>query len=152
MHERVLIDRRNGLRASGGCPRAEVEERTFERFDARVAAWARSVSRNLAPERRSPLCPGSNEPEATPTAGALRVAYPPEGALFAIDPGAASRQSIRLRADVPPSARVIRFVIDGIPHSASAPFALDWTLAPGHHRIRVEADGLGGDEVEITVE
>lgn len=154
MHERVTVDRRNGLRASPSCPRAEVEERTFERFDARVAAWARSVGRNLAPERRSPLCPGSNEPEATPTSApaALRVAYPPEGALFAIDPGAASRQSIRLRADVPPSVRAIRFVIDGIPRVAAAPFALDWTLTPGHHRIRVEADGLGGDEVEITVE
>lgn len=152
MHERVAIDRRNGLRASSSCPRAAIEERTFERFDARVAAWARLVGRNLAPERRSPLCPGSNEPEAAPTAGALRVAYPPDGALFAIDPGAASRQSIRLRADVPASVRAIRFVIDGIPRNAAAPFAIDWTLTPGHHRVRVEADGLGGDEVEITVE
>jgi penicillin-binding protein 1C len=154
MHERVAIDRRNGLRASGGCPRAEVEERTFERFDARVVAWARSVGRDLAPDRRSPLCPGSqsHEPDATPATGKLRVAYPPDGALFSIDPGAAGRQSIRLRADVPPSARAVRFVIDGIPRAAAAPFAVDWMLVPGHHRIRVEADGLGGDEIEITVE
>ena len=152
MHERVAIDKRNGLRAGGGCPRSEIEERTFERFDARLIAWARSVGRNLAPDRRSPLCPGANEPVASSPSGKLRLAYPPEGALFSIDPGAAGRQSIRLRADVPPTAREVRFVIDGIPRIAAAPFALDWTLTPGHHRIRVEADGLGGDDVEITVE
>jgi penicillin-binding protein 1C len=152
MHERVEIDKRNGLRASGGCPRAEVEERTFERFDARLAAWARKAGRNLAPDRRSPLCPGSNEPIASPSDGKLRLAYPPDGALFSLDPGVASRQSIRLRADVPPSVREVRFVIDGIPRIAAAPFALDWTLTPGHHALRVEADGLGGDGVEITVE
>ncbi len=152
MHERVLIDKRNGLRAGSTCPRAEVEERTFETFDARLAAWARTAGRNLAPDRRSPLCPGANEPSPSPVRGSLRLAYPPEGALFAIDPGAASRQSIRLRADVPPQVREVRFVVDGVPRVAASPFAIDWTLAPGHHRVRVEADGLGGDEVEITVE
>ena len=152
MHERVEIDKRNGLRAGGGCPRAEVEERTFERFDARLAAWARTAGRNLAPDRRSPLCPGSNDAVASPTDGKLRLAYPPDGALFSLDPGAASRQSIRLRADVPPSVREVRFVIDGIPRLAIAPFAFDWTLTPGHHHLRVEADGLGSDGVEITVE
>jgi penicillin-binding protein 1C len=152
MHERVLVDKRNGLRAGAGCPLRETEERTFERFDARLAAWARGVGRNLAPDRRSPLCPGANEPVAAPHEGKLRLAYPPEGALFSLDPGASGRQSIRLRADVPPAAREVRFVIDGIPRVAVAPFVLDWTLVPGHHRIRVEADGLGGDGVEITVE
>ena len=152
MHERVSVDKRNGLRAGSGCPRSETEERTFERFDARLSAWARSVGRNLAPDRRSPLCPGANEPIVSSTEGKLRLAYPPEGALFSIDPGAAGRQSIRLRADVPPSAREVRFLIDGIPRIARAPFTVDWTLTPGPHRIRVEADGLGGDGVEITVE
>ena len=152
MHERVSIDKRNGRRAGSGCPRADVEERTFERFDARLAAWARSVGRNLAPERRSPLCPGGPEPAAASADGRLRLAYPPDGALFAIDPGAAGRQSIRIRADVPPSVREVRLVIDGLPRVVAAPFALDWTLTPGHHRLRVEADGLGGDGVELTVE
>ena len=152
MHERVAVDKRNGLRAGSGCPRADVEERTFERFDARLAAWARSAGRDLAPERRSPLCPAGGDPDAPPPRGKLRLAYPPDGAVFAIDPGAASRQSIRIRADVPPSSREVRLVIDGLPRALGAPFALDWILTPGHHRLRVEADGLGGDEVEITVE
>jgi penicillin-binding protein 1C len=155
MHERVSIDRRNGLRAGSGCPRAEVEERTFERFDARLAAWARSVGRNLAPERRSPLCPdlrSASEPVTAPAEGRLRLAYPPDGAVFSLDPGAASRQSIRLRADVPPSVRAVRFVIDGTSRAVAAPFALDWPLVPGHHRLRVEAEGQVRDEVEITVE
>lgn len=156
MHERVAVDKRNGLRAGSGCARADVEERTFERFDARLAAWARTAGRDLAPERRSPLCPGSEvtegEPASARTGGKLRLAYPPDGAVFSLDAGAASRQSIRLRADVPPRSREVRFVIDGLPRAARAPFALDWPLAPGHHRIRVEAEGLGSDGVEITVE
>ena len=152
MHERVSIDKRNGLRAGSGCPRAEVEERTFERFDARLAAWARSVGRNLAPEKRSPLCPGPSEAAAARPEGKLRLAYPPDGAVFSVDPGAASRQSIRLRADVPPSASTVRFVIDGASRTVATPFALDWPLAPGHHLLRVEAEGLGSDGVEITVE
>lgn len=152
MHERVSIDKRNGLRAGSGCPRAEVEERTFERFDARLAAWARTAGRNLAPERRSPLCPGASDPVDSRSEGKLRLAYPPDGAVFSVDPGAASRQSIRLRADVPPSAREVRFVIDGASRTVIAPFALDWPLAPGHHRVRVEAEGLGSDGVEFTVE
>ncbi len=152
MHERVSIDKRNGLRAGSGCPRAEVEERTFERFDARLAAWARSVGRNLAPEKRSPLCPGPSEAAAARPEGRLRLAYPPDGAVFSVDPGAASRQSIRLRADVPASVSTVRFVIDGASRTVAAPFALDWPLAPGHHLLRVEAEGLGSDGVEITVE
>jgi len=155
MHERVSIDKRNGLRAGSGCPRADVEERTFERFDARLAAWARTAGRNLAPERRSPLCPGGApllESAAPGAPGKLRLAYPPDGAVFALDPGAASRQSIRIRADVPPSVREVRLVIDGVARAVPSPFTLDWTLTPGHHRLRVEADGLSGDEVDITVE
>ena len=46
----------------------------------------------------------------------------------------------------------VRFVIDGASRTVAAPFALDWPLAPGHHLLRVEAEGLGSDGVEITVE
>jgi hypothetical protein len=48
--------------------------------------------------------------------------------------------------------REVRLVIDGLPRAVGAPFAIDWTLAPGHHRLRVEAEGHGSDEVAITVE
>jgi hypothetical protein len=48
--------------------------------------------------------------------------------------------------------REVRFVIDGAPRTVATPFAMDWPLAPGHHLLRVEAEGLGSDGVEITLE
>ncbi|XXX71777.1 penicillin-binding protein 1C [Sorangium sp. So ce134] len=153
MHEAVRVDRRNGLRA-GACPDAAVEERVFERYDAELAAWARAAGRPMAPEDASPLCgplPGGG---GVPPAGArVRVAYPPDGARFVLDPSVNSQQAIRLRADVPPGVRRARFVLDGRPIEVGPPFSLDWPLAAGEHRLRVEADGVSaGEEIAFTVE
>ena len=150
MHARVRIDRRNGLRAGPGCPADVVEDRVFERFDATFTAWARSVGRSSAPDGWSPLCPGL---DAAPAGrGSLRLAYPPDGARFSVDPGAAARQAILIRADVPPGVREVRITVDGRAHAVRAPFTLSVPLSPGEHRARVEADGAGADEVGFSVE
>ena len=152
VHARVSIDRRNGLLAGRGCPAAHVEERVFERYDARLAAWARAASRPIAPEAWSPLCPPSPD-EATPIAkGRVRIVYPTDGSRFSIDPGASAKQALRMRADVPPGVAEARFVIDGHSHVVRAPFSLSWPLAAGSHRLRVEAGPAGSDEVAFDVE
>ncbi|WP_437594685.1 penicillin-binding protein 1C [Sorangium sp. So ce1000] len=156
MHEAVRIDRRNGLRA-GACPDAAVEERVFERYDAELTAWARAAGRPVAPEAASPLCgalAGLDGAPGGPPAGArVRVAYPPDGARFVLDPSINSLQAIRLRADVPPGVARARFVLDGHPVEIGPPFALDWPLVAGAHRLRVEADGAAaGEEIEFSVE
>jgi penicillin-binding protein 1C len=151
MHERVRVDKRNGLRAGPGCPADVVEERAVERFDATFAAWAKTAGRSTAPETWSPLCPGTGS--ALPAArGRVRIAYPPDGARFSLDPGAAARQAIRIRADVPPGAPGVRLTVDGHPQVLRAPFELAFPLVPGEHRVRVEAEGAGADEVVFTVE
>ena len=152
MHERARIDKRNGLRAGKACGADVVEERVFERFDARMAAWARAAGRPVMQEAWSPPCPGGPAEETHAARGRLRVAYPQEGARFSIDPGAAAKQAIRLRADVPPGVAEVRFVIDGRARAVKAPFAVEWSLSPGSHRVRVEADGVGSDEVDFEVE
>jgi penicillin-binding protein 1C len=152
MHERVRLDRRNGLRAGAACPAEHVEEQVLERFDARLAAWAHAAGRPTAPEAWSPLCPPAPGEVAPVARGALRVAFPTDGARFSIDPGAAARQEIRLRAEVPAGAMEVRFVVDGRARAVRAPFALTWPLAPGSHRLRVEAEGLGADEVTFEVD
>ncbi|WP_437879002.1 penicillin-binding protein 1C [Sorangium sp. So ce513] len=154
MHEVVRIDRRNGLRA-GACPDAVIEERVFERHDAELTAWARAAGRPIAPDEVSPLCgplPGGDG--AAGAAGArVRVAYPPDGARFVLDPSVSSLQAIRLRAAVPPGVRRARFVLDGRPIEVGPPFALDWPLVAGAHRLRVEADGASaGEEIAFSVE
>ncbi|WP_437994953.1 penicillin-binding protein 1C [Sorangium sp. So ce185] len=153
MHEAVRVDRRNGLRA-GACPGAAVEERVFERYDAELTAWARAAGRPVAPEEASPLCGPLLGGDGVPPAGArVRVAYPPDGARFVLDPSVNSQQAIRLRADVPPGVRRARFVLDGRPIEVGPPFSLDWPLVAGAHRLRVEADGASaGEEIAFSVE
>ncbi|WP_437668557.1 penicillin-binding protein 1C [Sorangium sp. So ce131] len=154
MHEVVRIDRRNGLRA-GACPAGVVEERSFERYGAELAAWARAAGRPLAPEELSPLCgalPG--DPAGPPRGGArVRVAYPPDGARFVLDPSVNSLQAIRLRADVPPGVGRARLVLDGRAIELGPPYTFDWPLAAGAHRLRVEADGVApSEEIVFSVE
>ncbi len=132
MHRRVRVDKRNGLRA-GTCPPEVTEERVFERFEAIFAAWARSVGRSMEPTAWSPLCPGSG-PASPGGEGRVRVAYPPDGARFSLDPGASARQAIVVRADVPPGVTEVRITVDGHPRPLRAPFALSLPLAPGEHR------------------
>jgi penicillin-binding protein 1C len=154
MHARVRIDKRNGLRAGGGCPASEVEERSFERFDAQLSSWARSAGRALAPERYSPLCPQREEDrkaDAARPGGKIAIAYPPDGARFTLDPAVAGRQAVQVRASVPAGVIELRFVIDGRVKSVKAPFQLDVPLTPGAHRVRVEGEG-GAAEVEFFVE
>lgn len=157
MHEGVRVEVKSGLRAGAGCPDEGTETRTFERYGAELSAWARATGRPLAPEAYSPRCPGRGEdgsPAQAEPGARLRIAYPPDGSAFAMDPGVASRQAIRIRADVPPGMTGVRFVVDGrrIPVKAP-PFVLDWQLVPGAHSVRVEADGAPPSEaVEITVD
>lgn len=82
----------------------------------------------------------------------VRIAYPPDGASFAIDPGAAGEQAITIKVDVPPAIQEVRLLIDGQPRVLRAPFRIPWAMVPGDHRVRVEADGVAGDEVAVTVE
>ncbi|WP_434048777.1 MULTISPECIES: penicillin-binding protein 1C [Sorangium] len=155
MHEIVRVDRRNGLRA-GACPDAAVEERVFERHDAELTAWARAAGRPIAPDEASPLCgalPGRDGAAQAQAGARVRVAYPPDGARFVLDPSVNSLQAIRLRADVPAGVRRARFVLDGRPIEVGPPFALDWPLVAGAHRLRVEADGASaGEEIAFSVE
>jgi penicillin-binding protein 1C len=154
MHEVVRIDRRNGLRA-GACPDVVVEERRFERYGAELMAWARASGRPVAPDQASPLCgaPAAGAPSEALAGTPLRVAYPPDGARFVLDPSVSSLQAIRLRADAPPGARRVRFVLDGRALGVEPPHALDWPLSPGAHRLRVEADGAPpSEEIEFWVE
>jgi penicillin-binding protein 1C len=154
MHERVKVDKRNGLLAGSGCPASEVEERSFERFDAQLAAWAEGAGRALRPRSYSPLCPekeGDRRAGAETPRGKLAIAYPPDGARFTLDPAMSGRQAIRIRADVPPGVEELRFLLDGHPRRVKAPFQVDFPLTPGAHRVRIESE-RGASEVEFFVD
>jgi penicillin-binding protein 1C len=152
MHETVAVDIQNGLRAGSACPRGEVERRVFERFDGPLLGWARAAGRPLAPEASSPRCPAPDDPASASASRRVRVAFPMDGAAFAIDPALRSAQAIDIRADVPASVHAVRFVVDGRARIASAPFVVPFPLVPGHHTVRVEADGAASDEASFDVD
>jgi penicillin-binding protein 1C len=152
MHERARIDRRSGLLAARGCGDLDVEERSFERFPAEFSAWARSAGRTLAPEVYSPRCPRADGDAAAPSApaeggrrGKVQIRYPPDGAVFTLDPGAMARPAIRIRVDVPPGVVEIRLLIDGQARRLGVPFSVDLPLSPGAHSIRAEAEGAASE-------
>jgi penicillin-binding protein 1C len=146
MHEKVAVDRRNGLRAGPGCGAADVRMRTFERFDPAYVAWARAAQRDTAPEEDSPLCPGAGGARRGEEAAlALRVAYPRDGARFVIDPDRPrAQQTLPIRALAPAGTPIVSVVIDGRPAGAvRAPYVARWTLARGDHVVVADAPGLG---------
>ncbi len=152
MHERVRVDRRNGLRAGKTCPDSVVEERVFERHPADLAAWARTAHRPLAPTQLSPLCPAGPEEQSPSAAGAPRLAYPPDGASFVWDPHIGARQSIVLRAQAPSSSALV-FMVDARPFTPRrGEPSVEWPLSPGAHRIWVESAGLRSEASEIRVD
>lgn len=148
MHEVARIDRRNGLRAGPACPDDVIESRVVERYGPRYAAWAESASRPLAPEKWSPHCP---LPASLRDAGeTARIVSPLDGSRFELDASVSSRQSIRIRAEIPESLRArARFVINGRAIDPRGRSFIDWPLVPGRHHIGI----LPGDPrgVEIFV-
>jgi penicillin-binding protein 1C len=140
MHERVMIDSRNGLRAGPACRGAEA--RVFERYPVEFVAWASESRRPLAPEEFSPRCPGS----LAPADEAPRIAFPVDGAKFHLD-SASRTQEIVFSARAPEGGDV-RFVLNGRPvGNARAPFRLAWALERGSHRL----EAFVGDRRSETV-
>jgi penicillin-binding protein 1C len=147
MHIQVPVDDRNGLRAGPTCPAAFVSTRTFERYDASVAAWAAAAKRPLAPEAFSPLCPGS----PGPLAAAMRIGWPRNGARFVLDPERArAGQMLLVRVEAPASAQQVELRVDGRSAGrARAPFVLPWPLARGEH-VMVARSDIAGSTAPVT--
>lgn len=156
MHVTARVEKSSGLLAGPGCSDHEAEERVYERYSADLAAWARAAGRPVEPELSSPRCPSLSTRSSmnASSRGKLRIAYPPDGASFALDPSASAPQAIRVRADVPPGATGIRFLYDGKPLAQTRdPHAIDIPLTAGAHRVRVEADNAPpSDDVEFSVD
>jgi penicillin-binding protein 1C len=141
-HERVRIDRRNGLRAGPGCGTEEATEEDFERYPPEYAEWAANADRPLAPSGGSPLCPPDDPPDVDGVG--LRIANVEDGARFAIDSDRPrALQTLEVRVTAPRSAGRVRLRVDGtLVGSEPAPYRFTWPLAEGEHVLVAEADGL----------
>ncbi len=63
-HQRIAIDRRNGLLAGGNCPLDFVTFETFTLYPAEATEWAKKQGIALPPHDYSPFCPleGTDRP------------------------------------------------------------------------------------------
>ncbi|MDI1444281.1 penicillin-binding protein 1C [Polyangium sp. 6x1] len=148
MHERVRIDRRNGLRAGPACPDASIEARIFERYPPELTSWAENASRPVAPRGSSPFCPETDR--ALPSR--IRIAFPPNGARFVRDGALAAEEAIRVRINAPSEARTVRLLVDGRAFILTPPFERSLPLVPGEHTLVVEADGITSEPVRYSVD
>jgi penicillin-binding protein 1C len=142
MHERIRIDRRNGLRAGPACGADVAEERDFERYPPEYLTWAARAGRPVAPPLGSPFCAPIDTPSG---AGAnLRIANVEDGARFAIDPDRPrSLQTLEVQVAVSQHVGRVRLRVDGaVVGSEAAPYRFEWPLVPGEHVLVAEADGV----------
>jgi penicillin-binding protein 1C len=151
MHERVRVDRRNGLLAGPSCPAAEVEDRDVERYGVEARAWASAAGRPVAPDRYSPLCPGA----AVRQVPSLRIGWPSSGAAFVLDPDRPrAQQQVAVRVEAPGDVDRVELLVDGRRVArVGAPYVARWTIEPGEHVL--VARGPGGAEsapVAVRVE
>ena len=158
MHERIPIDRRNGLRAGPGCAAGAVTDVVFERFPPELLAWASATGRPMAPGDWSPECPGplssdDDSGRAGGPDGPPRIDFPLAGSRFAIDPDR-PRDAQRLDVHIvaPLRAREATLVVDGEPVArVPAPFEASWRLEAGEHELVAEVDGAKSAAVRVTV-
>jgi penicillin-binding protein 1C len=148
VHERVRVDRQNGLPAGAACEASETTSRVFERWPSPFAAWANQSGRSVLPEESSPRCPvdpGSSGEEPSSGSGELRIAYPFDGARFVLDPERPPELQL-LDVRVEPEARDVEVAVDG-----KAVRGRRWPLAPGEHILTASRKGRSSSPVRIVV-
>jgi len=133
-HQKVKIDKRNGLLATRYCPGRFVEERVLVDLPDTYSKWARGQHLELAPKLESPLCGGWRE-EKPP---AVKISAPTNYSRYLWDPDTPAEYStIRLAADVTPKDEDIIWIVDGIPVAkVGYPHEYRWSLEPGVHKIK----------------
>lgn len=151
MHQRLRVDRRNGLRAGPGCGEGDTEERVVERFPPDFVAWANAAGRPVAPREWSPLCPGADAEVGSD--GEVRIAYPLAGARFAIDPDVPrAMQRVEVQMVAPGAAKEVELRADGKGVAkVGPPFSVSWTLTAGTHELVAVANGKVSAPVSVVV-
>ena len=153
-HQRLAIDRRNGLLAGAGCAPVDTSYQLFEVLPSEYFAWAKEQGHPIAPDTHSPNCP---ETSATVSHGAnseLKIIEPLDGAHFVIDPERPLQtQQLTITVAAPTNVRDVSLEVDDA-HFAHTrpPFEFHWTLREGHHRlVALTSTGLRSSVVEVVI-
>lgn len=163
-HQLRAIDRRNGLLATAGTPRSEVEVRTFVSLPPRYAAWQDASSLPRPPDEVSVLHPGEAPPVGLAAGPALashrpvrlRITSPEARTRLLRDPETPPALStLALTAVVDPPVRQVVWYVDGRPYQTTDyPYTARWRLQPGEHtfQVRIPFTPEGSPEVKVIVQ
>lgn len=167
-HQRIALDRRNGLRAGPGCPLDFVNFQTFTLYPAEAQDWARKQGVPQPPEVYSALCPRQGnelasgeetdslvQPSSLPPQP-LAFTSPDQGSVFRLSPSIpASKQ--KLRVSVRPAdgvqATQVALLVNGQPLSEG--MELLWQMVPGVYTFEAVGVDQAGNQIRanaVTVE
>jgi penicillin-binding protein 1C len=132
-HREVELDVRNGLLAGATCPRDFVMAKPMLVLPDAYESWARREKLDVAPTRKSPLCP-----EAFTDRRRVQIQEPRDRSRYLFDPDTPRELAgVRLWARVSPSTEDVVWLVDGEPIGKVAwPHELRAALKPGTHVIR----------------
>lgn len=155
VHQRFLLDRRNGLLASNQTPPQFVEQRIYEVLPPIYRSWAEAQKLPQPPWRHSPLNikPEISDSAAVVAATELVIAFPDNGDIFKIDPILrVEYQTLQLEAIVPPGVDEITWWVDNQQLCVTpAPFSVSWQLKKGGHTFQISSKTQKSLPVRIQV-
>lgn len=164
-HQRIALDRRNGLRAGPDCPLDFVTFQTFIQYPAEAQAWARRQGVPQTPGVYSPFCQASSEgndaaahpePTAAPGVHPLIFTSPDQGSIFRLVPHIPTdKQKIQIRVRPADGVSVAGVVlrVNGQPLAEGRETL--WQMAPGVYTFEAVGRDPAGNELRanpVTVE
>ena len=169
-HQRVALDRRNGLRAGAGCPLDFVTLQKFVRYPAEAEAWAKKQGVPQIPSTFSPLCPNQQAAQQedadgrSPAASSpleanspgLMFTSPDPGSIFRITP-TIPQEMQRIQLTVRPTNEIevaqVRLLVNGQPLADGSEML--WQMEPGvftFEAVGLDAHGQTIASEAVTVE
>jgi penicillin-binding protein 1C len=141
VHQRLAIDRRNGLLADSSTPARDVLLKVFTELPPRYAAFAAAQGLEQKPSFPSRLAellslgpPGSTAPPR------LRIRAPIDGQRLLFDPETPRHlATVALEVEVEPAPAQILWLVNGQPFELKDfPFSSRWPLERGRHVIQAQ--------------
>ncbi len=149
----VLIDSRNGLRATSACESKFAKEKVFTVFPADTREWARDNGWIAPPEQYSPLCPHIPSVQQPRLAtGSILITRPAEGASFLMDPLIPDdNELIVFEARTEPGISILSWFVDGtkVGEGRAPDFRFSWRPRPGNFSIQA---GTGSQKAIVRIE
>lgn len=134
LHNKVLIDKRNGLLVDASCPKNNVIEKVFIDYPPEVYSWAIQENLEVIPRQPSPLCDSSHQFSGN---SYLEITYPKEKAIFETAPLIVDNERVVFEINVSADIDRVFWYLDGklLKETATFPFSASWKPQVGKHTI-----------------